>query len=179
MSATIIWPHHDTAVVAEFPAGQQKQALAIVQSAHWTPVDRHGCAAIRSPVVPANAASLPAGAALPSEATSTSACWYSDGRLVASVTLPSSDVPGALEHPGAPGNAPGLGMAPLSYTPSPDAPACDDLGRTEGVVFQTTGRDGSIAVSAAQFADCVGGQFWTDGTHHNRRARRWRRPSTG
>lgn len=164
VTATIIWPRHDIAVIAEFPAGQRTQALAVAQSAHWVPVDRHGCAATRSPVVPADAGSLPAGSVLPADATSTSACWYSDGRLVASATLPPTAADG-LEDPRPAGNAPGLGIPAPAYTPTPDGPSCNELGRTEGIVFQATRPDGSIAVSAAQFADCTGGQYWTDGTY--------------
>jgi hypothetical protein len=164
IGVSVLWPRHDVALIADYPSDQRAQALAVFKSAHRVSVDRHGCAATRFPVVPAGASSLPEGSVLPADATSTSACWYSSGRLVASATLPSPGSSRDLEHPGAPGSAPGIGSAP-SYSPSPDGESCSALGRTEGIVFQSTQPDGSIAVSAAQFADCTGGQYWTDGKH--------------
>jgi hypothetical protein len=162
-SATIVWLQHDVAITAQFVATQRAKTLAVLESAHWVPVDRYGCAATRSPVVPANAAGGSDGPVLPADATTIDACWYSGGRLVASATMGGSDPAGALANPEL-GPAPGITVTP-PYTPSPDGPACSDLGRTDGVVFLARRPDGSVAESAAQFGDCTGGQYWTDGVH--------------
>lgn len=166
VTAIIIWPKHSITVSAEYPAGDEAKALAVARSAHWVPVDRHGCAARQTSasVVPADAATLPRGPVLPDDPTSIGLCWYVGGRLGASATLPGNDAR-ELSRPGLPTHAPGLSSVADRYTPSPKRPSCAALGEHSGIVFQSTLPNGTVDVAAAQFADCRGGQFFTNGTY--------------
>jgi hypothetical protein len=77
--------------------------------------------------------------------------------------MAGTDAAGTLTDPHL-GPAPGITNTP-PYSPSPDGPSCTDLGRTDGLVFLAHQPDGSVAASVAQFGDCTGGQYWTDGVH--------------
>ncbi len=158
-----IWPRHDVGVDILVVASQSSWAMRIFSSAHWVPIDRHGCAAGRSPVGLPEAPTATGGARiLPDDTTSLSICWYSHSRLVASAGVASVNAIRSINHPTGVTNAPGIGLVP-KYTPQASAPLCTTLDTTEGLVLlaHTPGR--ADAVSTAQLADCRGQQQWTTG----------------
>lgn len=157
-----IWPRHDVGIQAHVAPDQAAWAVHVFDSARWVPVDRHGCAASRSPVGLPEASATAASGILPGDIASLSICWYSRHRLVASAVVDNASRIGAIGHPTGVTNGPGITLV-APYTPQPTAPLCTDLDRTEGVVLLAHAAGRTDAISSAQLADCRGHHQWTDG----------------
>ncbi len=155
------WTQHDVGIEILVAADQSAWAMQVFNSAHRVPIDRHGCAAGRSPVGLPEAPST-GGGILPQDATSLSICWYSHHRLVASAGVDSASAIRAIAHPTGVTNGPGITLV-ATYAPQPTAPLCTDLDRSEGLVFLAHAPGRADTVSTAQLADCRGKQVWTDG----------------
>ena len=156
-----IWINHDVGIQIQAATDQKSWAMGVFSSAHWVPVDRHGCAVKRSPVGMTGATSGDA-VMLPEDTSSLSVCWYSQNRLVASAYSASTEAIRSLAHPTEVTNGPGITLV-ASTKPQADAPPCAELDRTEGIVFLAHAAGRADAISAAQLADCRGTQLWSNG----------------
>lgn len=158
------WTKHDVGLHLQVARNRQAWALSIIRTAHWVPIDRHGCAAARTPVaVPEPPLEGGSGNVLPDDTSSLGVCWYSRNRLVGSATVDGQAAIQTIAHPVGVSNGPGISEPP-EYTPQDAAPLCTDLRAAEGVLLLAHRAGRPDAESTAEFADCRGTRSWTNGT---------------
>ena len=155
-----IWPQHAVGVEIQVDRHHEEWAMRIFDSAHWVPIDRHGCVATRDPVGLPDAPLATNPDILPVDTTSLSVCWYSHNRLIALATGATTAGITAIAHrrdlrqP--------RRKRPPPYSPQPTAAPRTELNRTEAVVLLAHSPGQRDSTPTAQLANCKGTQQWSN-----------------